>query len=106
MLCKCLINCKTGAECQVDRIRHHYARNYVVLLFLQSVLIITRFGVDLDYTHDVQAPELFVAQMTEYFDNLSWARITADTSAVIGDMMELVRQHQVHFSQLFVIQPL
>ena len=36
-------------------------------------------------------------QMTEYFDGLSWARITADTSAVITDMMELVRQHQARF---------
>lgn len=42
----------------------------------------------------VQTPEVFVNEMAEYFEDLSWSRITGETSAVIGDVMELVRQHQ------------
>ena len=42
----------------------------------------------------VQTPEVFVEDMAAYFDSLTWSRITGETSAVIGDIMELVRQHQ------------
>lgn len=33
-------------------------------------------------------------QMETYFDGLSWHEISADTSGVISDMMEILRKNQ------------
>ena len=41
-----------------------------------------------------QEPQRFVAQMETYFNGLTWHEISADTSGVIADMMEILRKNQ------------
>ena len=47
-----------------------------------------------------QEPQRFVHQMETYFNGISWHDISADTSGVISDMMEILRKNQARLAVL------